>query len=341
MVKIYPPKPVSCGIFLSYKCNSRCRHCMYACSPSWSGDWISESDLRKILQQLSDKIIPAPYGERSVGVNYGLHFTGGEPFLNYPLLLRAVEIAEENEIPSVFVETNSFWCVSPEVSEDRLRKLKDAGLDGMLVSVNPFLVEYTPFERIDLAARLGREIFGENLMIYQYEFYSQFKRIGLRGTMRFEKYLKTIGIEGLRWAELLPMGRACYMLRDLYRRYPAREFFDENCKASLLREWHTHIDNYGNYITGYCGGLSLGDARELDSLIEDGVDLDERPILRILIFESLRDLYDLAVREFGYEERSDGYISKCDLCLDIRRHIALRASEFPELAPREFYEHLG
>jgi len=341
LVKIYPPKPISCGIFLSYKCNSRCRHCMYACSPSWSGDWISESDLRKILQQLSDKIIPAPYGRKSVGVNYGLHFTGGEPFLNYPLLVKAVEMAEEYEIPSVFVETNSFWCVSPKASEDKLRRLKDAGLDGILVSVNPFLIEYTPFKRIDLAARLGREIFGENLMVYQYEFYSQFKRIGLRGTMRFEKYLEVIGIEGLRWAELLPMGRACYVLRDLYRKYPAREFFDENCRASLLREWHTHIDNYGNYITGYCGGLSLGDARELNSLIEEGVDLDERPILRILIFGSLRDLYDLAVKEFGYEERSDGYISKCDLCLDIRRHIALRTREFPELAPREFYKHLG
>ncbi len=340
MVRVYPPKPISCGIFLSYKCNSRCRHCMYACSLSWSGDWISENDLKKILSQLSDKIVSAPYGERSVGVNYGLHFTGGEPFLNYPLLVRAVELAEEYDIPSVFVETNSFWCANPETCEERLRELKEAGLDGILISVNPFLVEYTPFERMDLAIELSRRIFGANTMVYQLEFYEQFKQIGLRGTMSFEKYLEVFGLEGLRWVELIPMGRACYKLRNLFRRYPARYFFDENCRSSLLRDWHTHIDNYGNYITGYCGGLSLGDARRLDELLEEGVDLDERPILGFLIEGTLGDLYDFAVREFGYRERDDGYISKCDLCLDIRRHIVLQTSEFPELAPREFYMRL-
>ncbi len=340
MVRVYPPKPISCGIFLSYRCNSRCRHCMYACSPSWSGDWISESDLRKILSQLSGKIASAPGGRSRVGINYGLHFTGGEPFLNYRLLLRAVELAKEYDMPSVFVETNSFWCVDREISEERLRRLREAGLDGILISVNPFLIEYTPFERIDLAVRLSRKIFGGNTMIYQLQFYDQFRGIGLRGTMSFEKYLETFGVEGLRWVELIPMGRACYMLRDLFRKYPARVFLDENCRASLLREWHTHVDNYGNYITGYCGGISLGDARKLDELLEDGIDLDERPILRMLIIGCLGDLYDFAVKEFNYVERSDGYISRCDLCLDIRRHIALQTNEFPELAPREFYTNL-
>jgi len=341
MVRVYPPKPVSCGIFLSYRCNSRCRHCMYACSPGWSGDWISESDLRKILSQLSGKIASAPGGRSRVGINYGLHFTGGEPFLNYRLLLRAVELAGEYGMPSVFVETNSFWCVDREISEERLRRLREAGLDGILISVNPFLVEHVPFERIDRAIELSRTIFGSNTMIYQLEFYDQFKRIGLHGTMSFEKYLEIFGFEGLRWVELIPMGRACYRLRSLFRKHPAKYFFDANCRASLLRDWHTHIDNYGNYITGYCGGLSLGDARRLDELLEEGLDLDQRPILGFLIEKTLGDLYDFAVREFGYRERGDGYISKCDLCQDIRRHIASQTDEFPELAPREFYEHLG
>lgn len=313
---------------------------MYACAPDWRADWISESDLRSILSQLSDAIIPAPGGRSSVSVNYGLHFTGGEPFLNYRLLLRAVELAEEYGIPSTFVETNSFWCARREVVEERLERLRGAGLEGILISVNPFLVEYIPFERIELAVELATEIFGWNTMIYQVEFYRQFKHIGLRGTMRFEDYLERLGIEGLRWAELIPMGRACYMLRHLFKKYPAKFFFDENCASSLLRSWHAHIDNYGNYMTGYCGGISMGDARRLDELVEDGVDLDERPILGMLIKGSLGELYEFAVKNFNYVERPDGYISKCDLCIDIRRHIASQTSEFPELAPRQFYENL-
>jgi hypothetical protein len=315
---------------------------MYACSPSWGGDWISVADLERILSQLSGGIIPAPGGPSSIGVNYGLHFTGGEPFLNYKLLVRAVELAEEHDIPSIFVETNCFWCASRERAEGMLLELRRAGLDGMLVSVNPFLVEYTPFERMELAAELGGRIFDGSLIIYQREFYEQFRRIGLRGTMSFEEYLARLGVDGLRWAELLPMGRACYKLRGLFRKYPAKVFFDEDCRNSLLRSWHAHVDNYGNLITGYCAGLSLGDARKLDELVEEGVDLDERPILGMLILEDLGSLYKFAVKEYGYVERSDGYISKCDLCLDIRRHIVEQAGadEYPELAPREFYRHL-
>jgi hypothetical protein len=81
---------------------------MYACSPDWSSDWISEEDLRRVLSQLSGRIKPSPYGSGRVSLNYGLHFTGGEPFLNFDLLLRAVAIANELKIPSTFVETNCY-----------------------------------------------------------------------------------------------------------------------------------------------------------------------------------------------------------------------------------------
>ncbi|MCS7126492.1 MAG: radical SAM protein [Aigarchaeota archaeon] len=336
--RLIPPIPTSCGIFLTYRCNSKCRHCMYACSPRWSSDWISTNDLKRIISQLADKIQSPPYGFSKIGVNYGLHFTGGEPFLNYQLLLEAVKIARDYEIPSIFVETNSFWCV--DEAEEKLMELKKAGLEGILVSVNPFIVEYIPFERIEKNISLSLKIFGSNTIIYQYEFYRQFKEIDLKGLLKFEDYLSRFGLDGLRWVELIPMGRACYELRDLFYKYPAEYFFKVNCRSSLLREWHTHIDNYGNYITGYCGGISLGDARKLDQLIDEGIDLDERLILNFLVNKNLGELYKYAVKEFNYRERQDGYISRCDLCLDIRRCIALQSREFYELSPREYYQHL-
>ncbi|MEM2149814.1 MAG: radical SAM protein, partial [Nitrososphaerota archaeon] len=339
--RIKPPKPVSCGVFLSYRCNSRCRHCMYACSPDWSDDWISVEDLKKIFSQLSDMILPSPKGVFDVSLNYGLHLSGGEPFLKYDLLLEAVKLAKHCSIPSIFVETNSFWCIDDLETEEKLVELKQAGLNGILVSVNPFIVEYIPFERIERCVEKSLKIYGRNTLIYQYEFYKQFKKINLKGRLKFEEYMNTLGFEGLRYVELIPMGRACYKLRELFYKYPAKIFFKENCVDSLLREWHTHIDNYGNYITGYCGGISLGDARKLDSLLEEGIDLDEKPILDILINRNLEELYNYAVREFNYKEREDGYISKCDLCLDIRRCIATQSKEYLELSPIEYYQHLN
>lgn len=337
MDELLLPEPFSGGLILSYKCNSHCRHCMYACSPRFKGDWISERDAERILVQLADKVRESPLGPDKIGVNYGLHFTGGEPFLNFDLLLKVTEMARRLRIPSTFVETNSFWCINDDVTRDKLTELRDAGLHGILVSVNPFLLEYVPFERTERAVRIGGEVFGENVIVYQTFFYHQFKRLGFRGSLLFDEYLRTASIEGLSYVELLPMGRACYRLGDLYRKYPAERFFGESCRAELTRPWHIHIDNYGNYIAGYCGGISLGDARDLSSLRK--VDLSDRPVLRALVTD-LRRLYELGVEEFGYKERKAGYISKCHLCVDVRRHIAQQTDMFKELSPREFYLHL-
>jgi hypothetical protein len=40
----------------------------------------------------------------------------------------------------------------------------------------------------------------------------------------------------------------------------------------------------------------------------------------------------LAQDRHGYQERADGYVSKCDLCLDVRRCLH-QAGEYSELRP--------
>lgn len=335
-MKIFPKRPISCGILLSYRCTNACRHCMYACSPNWEDRWISEQDLRKILEQLAGSL----QGERGrVGINLGLHFTGGEPFLNFELLLKATSMARELQVPSVFAETNGFWCTSDEVVREKMRKLREAGMDGILVSVNPFTLEHVPFERTERAVRIGKEVFGGNLLIYQEIFYEDFKRLGVRGTMGLEEYFSK-SPQSFWFAELLPMGRAAYTLSHLFERFPARRFFGQSCLHELTRDWHVHIDNFCNYIPGYCAGISLGDARELGRLCEEGIELEDKPVLEALATD-LEELFDFAVKEFNYRELEGGYISKCHLCLDIRRWIALQTNEVGELRPREFYAQLS
>jgi len=341
------PEPFSGGVMLSYKCTNECRHCMYACSYRWSDDWISLSDLKRVLTQLAAKMNRHyPSGLSRIGVNYGLHFTGGEPFLNFDLLLRAVEVARELRIPATFVETNCFWCSGDALVRDRFSQLREAGLNGILISANPFVVEKVPWERIERAYRIGREVFGGNVIVYHELFYRQLRSLGITGTLSFEEYLSRLQSfdlaslqEALSFPSLLPMGRMPYRLGFLYRKYPASRFFECSCLEELTRKWHVHVDNYCNYVTGYCGGLSLGDARNLEALCSLGLELDEYPVLKALT-RRLGDLYRLAVEEFGYRELEEGYISKCHLCVDLRRHLALKSSLFKELRPREFYEHL-
>ena len=292
MTRAKIPQPISGGLLLSYKCSAECRHCMYACSPKWKGDWIAKEDLEEVLSQLAGRIRPSPWGDQAVSLNYGLHFTGGEPFLNFELLVEAVEMAEELKIPSTFVETNCFWCSNDETTRERLRLLKGAGLKGILISVNPFYAEYVPFERTERCIRISQEVFGANVTVYQVAYYNRFKRLGIKERISLEDYLELAKSERLtEQVELFLMGRATRQLREFYPTYPAHRFFNEPCQPPFLREWHNHFDNYGNFMPGYCGGISLGHWRNLDALEREGIDLEEHPVLGFLIAGDMRGLY--------------------------------------------------
>ena len=328
------PHPYSAGLFLSYKCSSACKHCMYACSPRWPADWMAEDDAEQILSHLARTMRGRYSSPGRVGVNDGIHFTGGEPFLNFDLLLRLTRMALQLDIPTTFVETNGFWARDDRSTRERLRALQDAGLDGILISANPFILESIPFERTERAVRISREVFGANAIVYQQFFYRQFQDLGLRGTLSFADYLERAG-HGLQYVELFANGRVPYKLAGLFRHRPAGRFFGASCRRELIRDWHIHVDNYGHFLPGFCGGLSLGDARHLDDLCR-GIELERFPVLQALLTD-LAGLYRLGI-EYGYQPQA-GYVSKCHLCIDIRRHLA-RSGDFEELQPGELYERL-
>jgi hypothetical protein len=48
--------------------------------------------------------------------------------------------------------------------------------------------------------------------------------------------------------------------------------------------------------------------------------------------DNIKGLFEFA-KESGYKESYEGYFSKCHLCTDIRKHLAL-SGDFNELRPR-------
>jgi hypothetical protein len=311
---------------------------MYACSPHWDADWLTLDDADAILTQLAPSIIPAsPRGGR-IGLNEGLHFTGGEPFLDFERLLALTELATEIGYPSTFVETNGFWATDDESAEQKLRSLQDAGLAGIMISANPFVLEHVAFERTERAVRVARAVFGAaNAIVYQGVFFDLFRQLHIQERLAFGDYLAKAG-QTLRHAELLPNGRLPFALEPLFPETAVERFYGQHCRGELLRDWHVHVDNAGRFIPGYCGGLSWGDARQLSGICDgDGVDLEARPVLQALLTD-LRALVDLG-RDHGYRP-THSYASKCHLCADVRAHLA-QHGDFAELAPLAFYERLG
>lgn len=329
MYPLKPLTPVDIGLILSYKCQCACAHCLYNCGPEWS-EWMSEVDIYSALKAMT--ILERPLQ---------VHITGGEPFLNFPRLLCAVESAKQLGIPC-YAETNAGWCVREDLTAERFTILRQAGLQAILISCSPFHAETISPARTLTAINIAQQVFGaERVIVYLPEWIDQVTRFEIEEPTPLDKYIEVYGESEagrLFWEGygLIPGGRSGYRLGHLRRRDPASVYQGQNCAVEILYAHHSHFDLYGNYISGFCGGLTVGSWRELEQLRSDFSTKHYPPLIAILIKVGAYGLYELARREFGYEPKPDGYAGKCHLCVDVRRHL-VGIEEFPELEPQEFY----
>lgn len=328
-------RPLSSGgVHLTYQCPSRCAHCIYASSPARK-EWMRETTLVQILEQV----------KAHSRFLTGMHLGGGEPFLNLDLLEFSIRKMREIGVPLEYVETNGFWAWGDEKTRRILQRMQNAGLPGLLVSVSPFHLEFVSMDRVNRAVRIGREVFGPgSVLIYTDNYYQQFQELNPKQTVPFDEYLEAVGedraaSEMVYAYSLIPGGRAAVKLARLFTHHPASHYFGETCVGELSSPHHIHIDPEANYIAGLCAGLTLGDARRLHEIYE-GIDLSSRPVLRHLVEGGIESLFHWARSEAEYTESPLGYIAKCHLCLDIRRHLVRKKLRFEELAPRAFYDEL-
>lgn len=276
---------------------------------------------------------------------HGLHIGGGEPFLNFDLTIKTVELCLEKQIPLQYVETNASWCDDDDKTAKMMVELRDSGLPALLISASPFHNEFVPFEYTERAVRIAMNIFGAyNVIVYTNYFYQQLSQFDKSKKLAFNRYVNTMSREKvaqdfIREYHLIPCGRAITRLGYLYESKPASAFFYQNCQPEFQNPNHIHIDPAGNYVPSFCAGISLGNARYLRELYE-GIDLQKFPILEILATKGVEGLLKFAKDQFNYAERRDGYIAKCDLCQDIRKHITANTDQFEELTPVEFYQNL-
>lgn len=272
-----------------------------------------------------------------------VHLTGGEPFLHFDLLVHGARVARELGI-TCYVETSGAWCRDLGFAVGRLHALRDAGLQAVLISVSPFHAERIPPERALLAVRAAMDVFGpDGVIVYLPEFVGVVTQHGLDRTTPLERYVEDLGGPAagrLLWDAygLIAGGRSGYRLGHLVAGRPAEAFAGDDCLAEVLLARHSHLDLYGNFTPGFCGGLSMGDWRKLSQILSDCRAGRLPRLLAELVAHGPHGLYEVAAREADYRQRPEGYAGKCHLCVDVRRHLAARA-DHPELQPREFYLH--
>jgi hypothetical protein len=270
-----------------------------------------------------------------------VHFTGGEPFLHYPLLAEGTRMASELGVPR-YAETSASWCIDYDEAVERFEALRDAGLQALLISCSPFHAERIPPARTLRALRAALEVFGdERVTLYLPEFLEVIQLFDIERTTSLSEYVGRFGQETthrLLWQGygIISGGRSGYELGDLVPRYPAEAFSDEDCRLDILFAHHSHFDLYGNFISGFCGGLTVGDWHDLPQLLADFAEGRFPPLIEILVERGPYGLCELAEERYAYNQLPEGYAGKCHLCVDVRRHLA-ETGDFAELRPPGFY----
>lgn len=316
------------GVITNYYCTSACGHCLYGCSPQWKKDYIDRETLGKILQKI-----------KSLGCN-SIHVGGGEPFLNPDGLKMVVEVVRSYGVHLEYVETNSSWFNGRGSAIEILSSLKESGLSTLLISMSPFHNEHIPFYRVKGVIEACRET-DINIFPWISEFYSEIDAFDDRATHALPEYEEKYGGNYL---SRLPSrywihfgGRALKTFAEVYGTKNSRDIISANkggCKE-LLDVSHFHLDLYGNYIPGLCSGLAI----RCDDL-GSNLSPEDYPLLTTLYGEGIAGFFDIATTDYGFQPSKD-YLSKCDLCFDVRRYLVLEKNvESPELQPKGIYENV-
>lgn len=315
------------GLITNYFCSSKCAHCLYNCSPSWQNEYIAGDVtnliLKKILAMKCDTI----------------HIGGGEPFLNIESLYEVLKNAHEIGINIEYIETNSSWFKSMKETINVLNKVKSFGVNRLLVSISPFHNEYIKFDKVKGLMEACR-MTDIDIVPWSSSFIADLSLMDDKDTHTLAEYNKKFGKDYLinipkrYW--IVINGRALKTFRRVYPKIPVEKILNDNKEScsELADTKHFHIDLFGNYIPGLCTGLSL-DYNDLGTNISK----HKYPIISILYTNGINALYRFAVNEYGFKPE-DSYISKCDLCYDIRKKLVLDLSYVSnDLNPIDFYKH--
>ena len=315
------------GLITNYFCTSTCKHCLYNCSPRWEKRYIDSKTAEKCLMKI-----------RSLGCR-SVHIGGGEPLLRPEKLGTVFEIATKIGVSVEYVETNSSWFRDIESAKALLARLRQKGLQTLLVSISPFHNEQVPFSRVQGVIEAAKQV-GVGIFPWITDFISDLSQFDPAKSHSLDEYRHVYGDDYLMqilqryWIHL--GGRALETFRPWLGKKTFQHILDENpggCAAELTDTSHFHIDLFGNYIPGLCAGLAIWK----DDL---GTPLsrEKYPILVNLYQNGIRGFFEFTRQNYEFSPQKTNYINKCDLCTEIRTHLITKDyNESTEVNPAEFY----
>jgi len=287
---------------LTYQCNYECDHCFAWGSPSQKGV-MTARQVRDIYRQAQE-----------LGTVEWIYLEGGEPFLYYPLMVRAAQEAAALGF-KVGALSNVYWATTVEDALEWLRPL--AGL-VQNITVSTDLFHYD-----------------EVMSVHAHNALAAAEQLGIpTGTIICEVPEGAAGYpvqprgEPVESGPIMFKGRAAVKLVEGVARRPWREFTE--CPQEALDDpGRVHVDHLGHL--HLCQGLTMGSLfeRPLTEIVA-AYDPQAHPIVGPLLAGGPAAL----VERYGLPHE-EGYADACHLCYMAREMLRER---FPEwLTPDQMY----
>jgi len=291
---------------LTYRCDLECDHCFVWGSPKAKGVF-TLNQIRNILAE----------AKKLGTVNY-VSIEGGEPFLYYQIMAKAVEEAANLGF-RVEILSNCYWATCPEDAVEWLLPIAKAKDIELGLSSDPYHGESWETEEVKNAVKAA-------------------KALNMKVDILAVKYPHTevpcpSEIEGAKvgLSEIMCRGRAFSKLTEKISKKPWREF--KKCPyENFTKQERVHIDPLG-YVH-VCQGISIGNVwqKPFSKTIEE-YNPYENPILEPLI----RGGPVALVEKFSLPHE-EAYADACHLCYAAR---LLLRDKYPSiLGPDQMYGEL-
>ena len=298
---------------------------MFASSPECKKDYMTRDMAENVASLL----------ERAGTIS--VHIGGGEPFMDFDGLCTLIQALNRHGIGIDYIETNGYWANDEEFAKRRLEVLKRLGVYTIMVSVDPFHIEYVPLERaLKLVSLLQKH--GFDYFIWQQRFLKRLMALDTTKTHTKEELMSVLGddyiTETAREYGLGINGRALHFAPSLYGKKQADVFATDDECPSLTRPHHCHIDLYGNAIPSRCTGIQA----EAEDYLCGNIARDKYPVLARLISGGTKELLEYA-KECGFVPDKDGYATRCAFCFAMREFLEKNCPS-QDLGPADFYRQM-
>jgi MoaA/NifB/PqqE/SkfB family radical SAM enzyme len=288
-------------LLLTYECNFECDHCFVWGSPRQQGTMDPEQ-IHEVLEQ-----------SKRLGSVEWIYFEGGEPFLDHPKLVEAVQRANRMGF-RVGIVSNGFWATTVEEAMNHLEPLAKL-VEDLSVSSDLYHADENSTPETRNAREAARQL-GIPVDFISIE------------RPEVEDPTAVIGQTPAGESGVMHRGRAAAKLSGCIAKTPWDRF--TTCPFEDLREpERVHVDPLGN--VHICQGISLGNLfrTPLEQICTDYIP-EEHPITGPLLEGGPTAL----VQRFEIAHKNS-YADSCHLCYETRR--ALR-DRFPEiLTPDQVY----